>query len=160
MHAIVPASSATTKVNRKINTFGINILTIVWNNLFEQLWNNIHSSYITDTSYSSIFSASEFKSYQSAVLCIHKARLFRPNKCKDKWIWLTKLYSVVPSITKKERMELKKNVEDQFPTIFCMTFVLYNCIRKQPCKRKLREKLLQNYFKVGRNMCYSFAIVQ
>lgn len=54
----------------------------------------------------------------------------------------------------------KKNVEDQFPTIFCMTFVLYNCIRKQPCKRKLREKLLQNYFKVGRNMCYSFAIVQ
>lgn len=86
VHAKVPASSATTKVNRKINTFGINILTIVWNNLFEQLWNNIHSSYITDTSYSSIFSASEFKSYQSAVLCIHKARLFRPNKSKDKWI--------------------------------------------------------------------------
>lgn len=68
------------------------------------------------------------------------------------------LYLVVLSITKKERMELK-NVEDRFPTIFCMTFLLYNCIRKRPCKRKLKRKIATKLLNLARDMCYFFAIV-
>ena len=42
-----------------------------------------------------------------------------------------------PGHYKKRKIEIKeKNGEERIPTILCMTFRMYNCIRKRPCKKK------------------------
>ena len=78
----------------------------------------------------------------------------KTNGC-DWWIFIQHSWA----LQKKKEWNKRKNGEEWIPTILCMTFRMYNCIRKRPCKKNWRKKMLNSYLSLTRNMCYLFTVI-
>ena len=137
MHAILLASSTATKTNIKnfwIECFNNSVeqpfraalelyffvfyhgyLTFVYFYRFGNLINQLLSAFIKQNNIAQTNS--------------------KTNGC-DWWIFIQHSWA----LQKEKDWNKRKNGEERIPTILCMTFRMYNCIRKRPSKKKVKKK--------------------